>query len=105
MTVVLSVLACFATDAAAQKSATYDSPYLKISGKLPECSYPQKRGGGDCLRKMNSNSCMDTTPFQMSGKAAYGVSSEMCARGHEWCEHNKSGGRYVSSARCHIPPK
>ena len=105
MTVVLSVLVCFATDAVAQKSATYDSQYLKISGKLPECSYPQKRGGGNCLKNLNAKSCMDTTPFQMSGKAAYGVSSEMCARGHEWCEHNKSGGRYVSSARCPIPPK
>ena len=103
-TTILSVLVCFASDAVA-KSATYDSPYLKISGKLPECSYPQKRGGGSCLKAMNSNSCMDTTPFQMTGKAAYGVSSEMCARGTAWCEHNKSGGRYVSSARCPIPPK
>ncbi|GEM_PF-600369 len=102
---MLAVFVFFASDAAAQKSATYDSPYLKISGKLPECSYPQKRGGGSCLKAMNSNSCMDTTPFKMSGKAAYGVSSEMCARGHEWCEHNKSGGKYVSSARCPIPPK
>lgn len=96
--VVLFGVVFFCTDAAAV-SATYKSPYLKISGKLPECSYPQKRGGGSCLAALNAKSCIDTMPFKKEGKAAYGVSSEMCARGKEWCAHNKG------AKRCPIPPK
>lgn len=101
ITAILIGVVFFSTDVLAAKSATYDSPYLKISGKLPECTYPQKRGGGQCLEALNAKSCINTTPFSPIG----GVSSEMCARGNLWCEHNKSGGRYVSTARCPIPPK
>lgn len=96
--VLLFGIVFFSADAAAV-SATYSSPYLKISGKLPECTYPQKRGGGSCLAALNAKSCLDTMPFAKTGKAAYGVSSEMCARGKVWCDHNKG------AKRCPIPPK
>ncbi len=62
-----------------------NSDILKITGKLAECKYPQKRGGGACLEKQNAKSCLNTTPFSPIG---YGVTSEMCARGKDWCARN-----------------
>lgn len=84
--VVLFGVAFFCTDAAAANlSKNSYSPNLKIGGLLPECTYPQKSGGGQCLENLNSKSCLNTTPFSPIGR---GVSSEMCARGKDWCARN-----------------
>ena len=61
------------------------SPNLFITGTLPQCTYPQKRGGGKCLEQKNAKSCMNTTPFS---PVSSGVTSEMCARGKDWCDRN-----------------
>ena len=61
------------------------SGQLFITSRLAECTYPQKRGGGPCLEKMNAKSCMNTTPFSPIGS---GVTSEMCGRGKDWCDRN-----------------
>ena len=88
LAVVLGV-AFFATEAMAT-----NSNILKIKGTLPECTYPQKRGGGACLEKQNAKSCLNTTPFSPIGR---GVTSEMCARGKDWCKRNDPNGK---SRRC-----
>lgn len=90
---MLFSVALFSSEAMAV-SATYGSTRLKISGLLPECSYPQKSGGGKCLENLNAQSCLNTTPFSPIGR---GVSSEMCARGKEWCAHNPG-----TKSRCPI---
>ena len=77
---VMFGIAFFSTEATAT-----NSNILKITGTLPECTYPQKRGGGACLEKQNAKSCLNTTPFSPIGK---GVTSEMCARGKAWCDNN-----------------
>ena len=83
---VLFGVVFFCTDAAAANlSKNSYSPNLKISGLLPECTYPQKNGGGACLERLNAKSCLNTTPFSPIGR---GVSSEMCARGKNWCARN-----------------
>ncbi len=73
-------VAFFSTEAMAT-----NSNILKIGSTLPECTYPQKRGGGACLEKQNAKSCLNTTPFSPIGN---GVTSEMCARGKDWCDRN-----------------
>ena len=89
LAVVLGV-AFFSTEAMAT-----NSNILKIKGTLPECTYPQKRGGGACLEKQNAKSCLNTTPFSPIGK---GVTSEMCARGKSWCDNNDP--RPAKHSRC-----
>lgn len=84
--VLLFGIVFFSADAtAANLSKNSYSPNLKIGGLLPECTYPQKNGGGKCLEQLNAKSCLNTTPFSPIGK---GVSSEMCARGKDWCARN-----------------
>lgn len=90
--VVLFGVAFFCTDAAAANlSKNSYSPNLKIGGLLPECTYPQKSGGGKCLENLNAKSCLNTTPFSPIGR---GVSSEMCARGKSWCARNDPGRKH-----------
>lgn len=90
--VLLFGIAFFCTNAsAANLSKNSYSPNLKISGLLPECTYPQKTGGGKCLEQLNAKSCLNTTPFSPIGR---GVSSEMCARGKDWCARNDPGRKH-----------
>ena len=90
--ILLWFVSC-ANDALA-KSATYGSNQLEIKTTLPECTYPQKRGGGNCLKSLNEKSCVNTTPFSPVG----GVTSEMCARGRLFCQRNHNQPDY----RCPI---
>ena len=77
---VLFAVVFFYTDVMATPSTQ-----LFIGSTLPECTAnKQKRGGGSCLERQNAKSCINTTPFSPVG----GVSSEMCARGEEWCDRN-----------------
>lgn len=85
----------FASSNAFAVSGSYYSPLLYPDSKTSQCTYPQKSGHGDCLKNMNSNSCVDTVACSVSG----GVRSEMCVRGVIWCNHNPSIG-----TRCPIGP-
>ena len=76
-----------------------------FAANLPQCSEntAQQRGGANCLKELNSKSCINTTPFQPIG----GVTSEMCIRGQNWCNRNKNqwgGSRCDSNGRVKSPP-
>lgn len=86
----IAVLSSNSAFAAALSKNSY-SPKLKIGGLLPECTYPQKSGGGACLQALNAQSCLNTAPFSPIGR---GVSSEMCARGKSWCARNDPGKKH-----------
>lgn len=66
-----------------------------FAANLPQCTAntAKQRGGANCLKEMNANSCINTTPFSPVG----GVSSEMCIRGQDWCDRNK---RQWGGSRC-----
>lgn len=91
LTLLFGIVFSCTDAAAANLSKNSYSPNLKISGLLPECTYPQKNGGGKCLEQLNAKSCLNTTPFSPIGR---GVSSEMCARGKDWCARNDPGRKH-----------